>query len=915
MPITQAQIWRPTIAGKIFTGSKDWEFRLFEDHYHVVSGLHDRSGKLSELEALRVHSGVFWSKVEIPHHLFPNITLDGIPNESALELLSHVKFRVKKDGARTKAQIQEATEAFNKIILPIWEWSVKSHSQVNQQLKSRGWLSTELSAHIYQSKPACEIDFSTPHIKHRIETLPSEQVAALEFWQSSPTYLSNRINEKQFRSALEHSKEFFNTIEKSPLTEEQIKAVVCFDNRTLLVASAGSGKTSTMVAKCGYALKQGYFKPNQMLLLAFNNDAAEELRKRIKVRFEQHGIASDQVTAKTFHAFGLDVIGSALGKRPSIPAWLESGKDIDTLMELVDDIKDRDVQFRMHWDLFRLVIGQDLPKFGDEEKNPDSYNFNNQSKGFWTFNNEIVKSRGELLIANWLFYNGIHYQYEAPYQHDTADAQYSQYTPDFYFPDIDVYLEHWALDANGEPPESFANYKEGMVWKKALHAKHGTRLLETTMADLWSGKAFYYLSEELNKLGLKPDPNPDREIPGRRPIENKRLIRTFRSFLTHVKNNRLTMPLLENRLNLGMLGHFRFRHTIFLKLFEAIWQAWDAKLKSANCIDFDDMLNLATDLMEEGRWSNPYQLILVDEFQDLSQSRARMLQALLNKPDQYLFGVGDDWQSINRFAGAHLGVMTDFEATFGKSTLLKLENTFRCPQSLCDISSAFVQKNPKQLKKIVHSKVKNILDPLTIIRVPEESQIQSVIQKQLAEISSKLTSSDQKAKVYILGRYNNDQAYVPHKFDKSKVIVEFITVHSSKGLEADHVIIPKLSSENLGFPSQIEDDPVLQLAMPEGDTFKFSEERRLFYVALTRARKTVTLITLEKKESPFILELVEQLNISVQDIQGDKQSLEVCPKCRSGFITEKTGKFGLFYSCSGYPLCDYKPPKAIKKRL
>jgi DNA helicase-4 len=190
-----------------------------------------------------------------------------------------------------------------------------------------------------------------------------------------------------------------------------------------------------------------------------------------------------------------------------------------------------------------------------------------------------------------------------------------------------------------------------------------------------------------------------------------------------------------------------------------------------------------------------------------------------------------------------------------------------------------------------------------------------VIQKQLEFISSKLTSSDQKAKVYILGRYNNDQAYMPHNFDKSKVIVEFITVHSSKGLEADHVIIPKLSSENLGFPSQIEDDPALQLAMPAGDTYPFSEERRLFYVALTRARKTVTLITLEKKESPFILELVEQLNISVQDIQGDMQSLEVCPKCRSGFITEKTGKYGLFYSCSGYPLCDYKPPKSLKKRV
>lgn len=375
------------------------------------------------------------------------------------------------------------------------------------------------------------------------------------------------------------------------------------------------------------------------------------------------------------------------------------------------------------------------------------------------------------------------------------------------------------------------------------------------------------------------------------------------------------MSLLENRLNSGMLGHFRFRHTIFLKLFEAIWQAWDAKLKSANCIDFDDMLNLATDLMEEGRWSNPYKLILVDEFQDLSQSRARMLQALLNKPDQHLFGVGDDWQSINRFAGAHLGVMTDFEATFGKSTLLKLENTFRCPQSLCDISSTFIQKNPNQLQKRVRSQVNNVQEPLSIVRVLDESQIQSVIQRKIDEIALSVSLPASKTTIYILGRYNNDQTYMPQKFDRSKVILEFITVHSSKGLEADHVIIPKLSSENLGFPSQIEDDPVLQLAMPEGDTFKFSEERRLFYVALTRARKTVTLITLEKKESPFILELVEQLNISVQDIQGDKQSLEVCPKCRNGFITEKTGKYGLFYSCSGYPLCDYKPPKALKKRL
>lgn len=909
MNISQPIRWQPTTVGKVFTGSKKWVFHLGANEYRIVSELYDYSGTLNDLEALIVDTGYFWATIEIPLQGNHKITLDGIPNQKALELNSNVKFRIKKEAARLKAQVEATIKAFNANIQPILAWANKSNLQIEQHLASKGWLSHELISDVTQSKPTCNIDFDFPAIREHIDTLPNIQSEAIKLWQSSIIRLCNILNEEQFKSALDHSKVFFNTIEKSPLTQEQIRAAVCFDNRNLLVASAGSGKTSTMVAKCGFAIKQGYFKPEEILLLAFNNDAAAELRNRIKVRFEQQKIPYEQVTAKTFHAFGLDVIGTALGRRPSIPAWIESGKDIETLMELVDEIKDRDINFRIHWDLFRLVIGQDLPKFGDEEKNPDSWNFQNQSKGFWTFNNEYVKSRGELLIANWLFYNGINYQYEAPYKHDTADAKYSQYTPDFYFPDIDVYLEHWALDANGEPPVSFANYKESMLWKKELHAKHGTHLLETTMADLWSGKAFTYLSASLSKLGLKFDPNPDRAITGRRPIENERLIKTFRTFLTHVKNNRLTMAELERRLNSGMLGNFRYRHTIFLMLFEAIWQAWDAKLRSTNCIDFDDMLNQATDLIEEERWKNHYQLVMVDEFQDLSQSRTRLLHALLKQPNQYLFAVGDDWQSINRFAGAHLGVMTDFETTFGKSTLLKLESTFRCPQSLCDISTTFIQRNPKQLKKLVRSEVENIRDPLTIIRVQDESQIQSVIQKRLDQLGSTLPEKSGKNSIYILGRYNNDRAYMPFKFDKTKFIVQFITVHSSKGLEADHIIIPKLSSESLGFPSQIEDDPVLQLAMPKGDVYPFSEERRLFYVALTRSRATVTLITLEKKESPFILELVEQLNISVQDVKGEKQLLEVCPKCKTSFITEKLGKFGLFYSCSGYPFCDYKPPK------
>lgn len=225
------------------------------------------------------------------------------------------------------------------------------------------------------------------------------------------------------------SRSFFDNVEKSPLTREQAEAVICCDNRVLLVASAGSGKTSTMVAKAGYALKNRHFEPEHMLLLAFNNDAAAELRERIKARLEPLGLPAERVVAKTFHAFGLDVIGAATGKRPSLAPWVESGRSQEVLLEMVDDIKSVDVLFRVKWDLFRLVFGQDLPTFGKENANPEAWDKAAGRDGFWTLNNEVVRSRGELLIANWLFYNGVRYVYEGPYKVDTADAQHRQYRP------------------------------------------------------------------------------------------------------------------------------------------------------------------------------------------------------------------------------------------------------------------------------------------------------------------------------------------------------------------------------------------------------------------------------------------------------------------------------------------------------
>ena len=140
------------------------------------------------------------------------------------------------------------------------------------------------------------------------------------------------------------------------------------------------------------------------------------------------------------------------------------------------------------------------------------------------------------------------------------------------------------------------------------------------------------------------------------------------------------------------------------------------------------------------------------------------------------------------------------------------------------------------------------------------------------------------------------------------------SLNSSKGLEADHIILPRVTSETLGFPSKVADDPVLQLAMPSGDDFQFAEERRLFYVALTRARKSVTLVTIERKESQFIAELVREQGIALEDKAGNHVGSEMCPRCGDGFLTQKKGKYGPFIACTKYPRCEFTRNVSLSPR-
>jgi len=706
-------------------------------------------------------------------------------------------------------------------------------------------------------------------------------------------------------------KAFFDTVEKSPLTDEQVEACICMDDNVLVVAAAGSGKTSTMVAKVGYVLRQRLATPDQILLLAFNREAAAELGERIRERLADFPGIED-VTTKTFDGFGLSVIGEATGQKPRLAHWVSDREDVAEIADIAHCLGASDPSFKHDWDLFRTVYARDVGAAGERA---DPEDFDGRKRGFRTADGKLVKSKEELLIANWLFYNGVSYAYERAYEHDTATEQHSQYHPDFFYPDIGLYHEHFALDERGQAPAHFGDdYVAGVRWKRALHAEKGTELFETTSAEIRSDEALRRLAEALVSRGVILNFDPTRETVGPPPMTDQQLASTLRIFQQHVKSNRLSQSELEKAAGLhGVLGH-DYRSRLFLKLYERVASEWERRLQQCGCIDFEDMLRLAADHIEAGRYESRFKVILADEFQDSSRARVRLLHALTRASDEvHLTVVGDDWQGINRFAGADLRAMSEFGSFFSHSTTLQLTTTFRCPQALCEVSSAFVQANPKQLKKTVHSTSTFDNRPLQAFGFKNLAKADDHIEQQLSHMAKLLTEGRLEAgkggrtRVLFLGRYKNDRPESLSRWQRKfadQLVIDFKTVHASKGLEAEYVYVLRLIEGRRGFPSQIEDDPVLQLAMPDADTFPMAEERRLFYVALTRASRQVRLYTSLEKPSRFVTELAAQEQVLVEPVDGE--ALESCPKCQAGVLKLRTSEHGAFHGCSRYPQCEFK---------
>ena len=886
---------KPSLWASLFGISRAWSAEIVGESLVVERDMVSTPFFLDDGTVTTVAYQRHWSRLSVTRDDL-DWSFDGLTKPRAR------RFEIALSEARKR--IEEQRRALEQLhadlasdVLRIVTWVKSFTIELTEADHRRTWVTQEQLNKWLAAKPSVISAAALVDPAHAqfIDSLSIDSSNSVKWWNADFERRIQDRNQRFLRQEKLEEADFFNEVESQPLTEEQTEAVVCFDNRVQVIASAGSGKTSTMIAKAGYALHRELIPASGILMLAFNTKAAVELAARAKERL---GAEAENIVTSTFHAFGMKVIGQATGRKPSAAPWLESGHDIEKIASIAAGLRNTNVTFRVTWNLFRLVFNQPLRQFGAEEETPD-YDSTARKAGYRTMQGEIVKSQEELLIANWLHFNGVKYEYEREYEADTRTADYRQYVPDFYFPDVDCYFEHFALDENGNPPTEWTTYLDGVIWKRQLHRARGTDLIETTSHTVRNGTAFTYLEEELTRRGIQLNPDVGRPAVSREILTESDMAGLIRTFLTHVKNNQLAPEDLVAGVA-KMSGNPRFRGSIFLRIFEPIRAAWDGELRANDFVDFEDMLNLAADLLEAGRWESPYELVMVDEMQDANRARARLIRALVAKPGRYLFAVGDDWQSINRFAGADLSIMTGFEKWFGQTQTLRLEQTFRSAQLITDISSHFIRKNPAQLTKAVVSVREG--GEVSAVVIDDESKTASAIRDLLDDYEKRAASRAQHTYVFILGRYRRNEEYRPANLRAwPHLDIQFHTIHGSKGLEADIVIIPGMVER--GFPSAKEDDPVLNLAMPGSDAFQHAEERRLFYVAMTRARQRVDLVTVAHKQSTFILELINDGHITSRNLEGEQVNTIPCQGCGEGHMVPRSGTYGPFLGCSRYPKC------------
>lgn len=829
------------------------------------------------------------------------------------------------------------------------------------------------------------------------EYISSEDEKFFEKFYNKPETFetdTKQANERYINQELKDNSDLFDDLDGKSLDSQQREAIVVDEDAVKVIAGAGSGKTFTIQGKVKYLTEKRDVDPSEILAISFSNASVDDLKERI----------AEPIDIKTFHKVGKDILTQYNQySRPDTSALKRIIKRYLTKKALKNEDKSKKLIEFFSFYINVPPSDDDIKYEGDLLDWQEGVDFSTLKRRFKnkqreTLNNEIVRSYEELYIANFLFIYGIKYTYEKIYSYPNKnferefnkfkeflfsfneeipdelknditkdllnltdifeEYEIKDYLPDFYLDDYNIYIEHFGLNRNCENyligGKSSEEYVKEMEWKRKVHKKYGTTLIETFSYYQSENRLLTRLAEKLQAQGVEFNEIDYREV-YRILLENKTIkewedfIVLLKTFIELFKGNNYDETKFKEFYDHvgGLKDSFSKDRTIaFLKIVEEIYNDYEAYLLKIKKIDFNDMINKASDCIVKNGLDLPYKYIIVDEYQDTSFTRYNLLRNICDSIGAKIMVVGDDWQSIYSFSGCDVNIFTKFDNFFDVCETRYIEKTYRNSQQLIDASSNFVMKNPDQTRKELKSS-KSLKYPIKLVNF--DNDFDEILKFELIIKNIINQSTFKNKKILILGRNNKDifnllknfnveNEYGKRKFeilgDEDKlrrnkfvkivyrespdVNIEYRTVHQSKGLECDNVILINLKNWKAGFPNKMVDDPVLNFVKRNGDSFSYAEERRLFYVALTRTKNNVYLLAPYFKSSVFVQELKTDANVELLNLEhnrletlknieknGERYVIPTklkCPVCKTGVVLLESfwnkGKLNRVLKCS-----------------
>lgn len=688
----------------------------------------------------------------------------------------------------------------------------------------------------------------------------------------------------------------------SSLNNQQRKAVLSIEKRILVLAGAGSGKTKTLLNKIDYLINDEQVDSDSILAITFTKNAANEMIDRMilsadKTGFyqkvmETKGITQkdleierknmlkkhkwlNRITIKTFHSLcyqimredGVEVFDNQF---KLVPKYIDNSSEFrglgatETEQEITQKVAIKLSENKNYLiSLKRYIIDYYVDYIRENEGESE---FRSEGKLFTTLKGEKVRSKSEQFIADWLFRNNIDYKYERKER-----VHKSSFHPDFFIPSANIYLEH------------VSNLSYPTFWKEMELKKGGITCIKTYDKATQNSAVFNKVLNEVIKGRLTDDLvsakvlHYHEEFAGFKK-ELKKFYRSVFDVKSAIENSNKTLTTIK--LEAEKSEHERVR--LFYKVALPIIKDYTAYCTNRSYLGFDGLVEYSLKLFKEhpktrDRYQNKYKYILVDEFQDVNNKQVEFLKYLINDNSQ-LFCVGDDWQSIYGFRGSVVDYIVNFKDHFNNSELIKLNLNYRSTDHIVKASNEIIKKNKFQIAKDI-SAVKKGGAKIEVNYADLEGETENFIYSKIQQHLSEGINPD---KILILYRRTAMKANVEQKLKKSGIYVQFKTIHGAKGLEAEVVFILGLNSAPGGFPDPWMKDKIYQVIKKTEYNTLLEEERRLFYVALTRAKTQLYLMSQKGNVSEFIKDIPNELMlINENELPDADFELTVCKKCNS----------------------------------